>query len=97
MADEKPVAKPSARQNIGQVVNEATTKTAVRKLIKSLLEETTLATATCEGCGGTMKVPVPDVLKQITGLTGLLEQAEGRPGQALPGEVKVVIERPAFG
>jgi transposase len=79
------------------VVSESVSKTRIRRLIDDAFASEVTVSAECPECGAHgLKVRVPDVKRQLDVVTGLLEQAEGRPEQRAPGEVTVIVERPAL-
>jgi len=90
-----PPAPKSARAQISEVVNQGVTKRRIKGLLDDAFAAETLVVAECPGCGNRMKVRAPDVKKQLDVVIGLLEQAEGRPEQRAPGDLVVVVERPA--
>jgi transposase len=72
-------------------------KTRIRKLLDDAFQTEVTVQAECPHCGASgLKVKVPDVKRQLDVVAGLLEQAEGRPEQRAPGELSVIIERPAL-
>jgi transposase len=87
----------TGRQAIAEVVNEGLSKTRVRKLLDDAFASEVTVAAECPHCGSSgLKVKVPDVKRQLDVVAGLLEQAEGRPEQRAPGELVVIVERPAL-
>jgi hypothetical protein len=87
----------TGRQAIAEVVNEGLSKTRIRKLLDDAFASELTVEATCPHCGEPgLKARVPDVKRQLDIVAGLLEQAEGRPEQRAPGELTVIIERPAL-
>lgn len=94
MARPRTVASPGARKVIGDALAAGVTPERVKALVDASFESELTATAVCEGCGGAMKVRIPDLKKQVESLVSLLEQAEGRPAANQPEATTVVIERP---
>lgn len=88
-------AKRPPREMIAEVVRQGVTRARIKGLIDLAFATEISVPAECPECGAVgLKARVPDVKKQLDVVAGLLEQAEGRPGQAEAGATSVTVMRP---
>lgn len=84
------------REWIGEVAQEAATKTQLRQIIHDALGSEQARTVECPECGHDFRAKVPDLKKQLDVVIALLEQKEGRAGERPPEATQVLIHRPAL-
>jgi hypothetical protein len=83
------------RPLLADAIREEITPAFLRELVGKVKEMQKETFGYCPGCKKKVLVQVPDLPKVISGLTELLEQAEGRPGTATAEDagVTLIVER----
>ena len=90
----RPRSTASVRKQLADAVTKHYSEADIAAIIEAAKGAETSAPAECPECGHGMRVKVPDFRKQLDTLVALLEQAEGKAGQALPEATTIIIERP---
>jgi hypothetical protein len=86
---------PAVRPSLADAIRETFTPEYLKELAESVKEMSKGTFAYCPDCECKVQVSVPDLPRVISGLTDLLEQAEGKPGTASTeaAGVTLIVER----